>query len=403
MNKSIQKAWDFIWDNFFYPPTNLIYDYLVRDLSEPLIGHLPSPEQIKAQYPNPCGCGTGMEDSVLSAGSLIDGMLAHYHATYDETMPPLIEKIFDGMMRCAVDIDRGFIARSVSPVDGSSFYYDTSRDQYTHWIYGALRLYGSELCTEEQAEDIRRVLVAVAKRFEENVTEATDYNFLRYDGGRSLCGKVWGRVGTHEFLRLPLVYAAAWRVSGDPHWYEQYMKYRDAGMEGTEKFDPAQFSRHYPVLQMQYSLRGLYDIDSEEAFRERCRSMMQKVADYYTGKVPQLTEAVLAQLGESIYYYAYKPWDQCELHHVGTVDGRVYLNAAQSEKQENVGFYWIRDVGEAVSIVALCPDARVSDECLACLERLCEEIDCERHSSYAPMLLVCGYFLAEENRIGLLS
>ena len=114
----MDKAWNFILDNFFSHKTNLLYDFLVRDCDDMLVGHLPSPAEINLQIPNPCGWGTGMEDSVLSAGSLLDAVVARYNVTKDKSLYSLTDNIFDGMMRCVVDIDKGFIARSVSPVDG---------------------------------------------------------------------------------------------------------------------------------------------------------------------------------------------------------------------------------------------------------------------------------------------
>ena len=110
----MEKAWQFTWDNFFCDKTNLIYDYLVRDIDgDALIGHLPSIEEINKQIPNACGWGTGMEDSVLSAGSMLDAIVARYNVTEDRNMKPLADKVFDGMMRCVVDLEDGFISRSV--------------------------------------------------------------------------------------------------------------------------------------------------------------------------------------------------------------------------------------------------------------------------------------------------
>lgn len=183
------------------------------------------------------------------------------------------------MMRCVVDIDKGFIARSVSPADRKSFYFDTSRDQYTHWIYGALRLYNSDLCTQKQRKDITDVLTAVAMRFENNVSEA-----------KRLCSNT-------------------------------------------------------------------------------------------------LTDFM---------YYQYKPWNKVKMQYLGIIGDKAYFNPGQSELYENWGFYAIRNVGEAVSILALCPNRPVGDEQLEALQNLSCAIDYSRHCSYAPMLLACGYWLAEE-------
>ena len=255
----MDKAWNFIWNNFFDEETCLLYDYLVKECKAKATDHLPSVDEINRQIPNPCGWGTGMEDSMLSAGSMLDAVVARYNVTADNKMKLLADKLFQGMLLCVKD--KGFLARSVSPVDKKSFYYDTSRDQYTHWIYGALRLYNSPLCNDAQRSDIRNVLTLFAERAERNVSEQNDFNLLRYDGKVSLAGKMLGELVPHEYLRLALFYAAAWYVTKAQHWFDMYMKYRDEGFEKTLKFKASDYgNRCYPVLQMQYSLRALYGL-----------------------------------------------------------------------------------------------------------------------------------------------
>lgn len=393
----MEKAWNFIFDYFFCEKTDLIYDYLVRDCEDMAVCHLPSVFEINRQIPNPCGWGTGMEDSVLSAGTMLDAVVARYNVTGDRNMKISADKIFRGMMRCVVDIDEGFLARSVSPIDGKSFYYDCSRDQYTHWYYGALRFYNSELCDERQKQNIRRVFTAFAKRMERNVVKENDYNFLRYDRKPSIAGKMWGNVGCHEYLRLPFFYASTWYVTGDEHWYEMYMKYRDEALEKTVKFNAADYgSRCYPVLQMQYSLRGLYDIDKDSEFKHRCLEFMQSVAKHYANVSVSESKRICKLINADENYYQYKPWNKVRMLYMGIVGDRPYFNPAQSEMRENSGFYSIRNVGEAVSILALCPKFKIKCEQFEALENLCNAINYDRHCSYAPMLSVCGWWLARE-------
>ncbi len=393
----MDKAWNFIWKNFFSEKTNIFYDYLVEGIENPVCGHLPSPNEISMQVPNPCGWGTGMEDSVLSAGSMLDAVVARYNATKDAQMKPLADRLFGGMMTCVVDIDNGFIARSVSPADGTSFYYDTSRDQYTHWVYGALRLYNSELCDQSQRENIKKVLVSVAKRLERNVTPENHYNLLRYDGKASIAGKMWGSLGAHEYLRLPFFYLSAWYVSKDKHWLDLYMKYRDEAFLKTLSFDPKSYgSRCYPVLQMQYSLRAIYDIDTDTEFKNKCLGFMRSVAAYYGEFAVLESKRICEKISSDEFYYQYKPWNKIRMRYEGIIGDRAYFNPAQSEMPENRGFYAIRNVGEAVSIPALCPFFKVSDECFEALQNISDLIDYERICNYSPMLLACGYWLAKE-------
>lgn len=394
----MEKAWEFILNNFFCEKTNLFYDYLVKEYIEQLTGHLPSADDIINQNPNPCGWGTGMEDSTLSAGSMLDAVVARYNATKDISMKLLADKIFDGMMRCVVDLDEGFIARSVSPIDGKSFYYDTSRDQFTHWVYGGLRYYNSELADCEQKESIKKVIIAVAKRLERNVTAENNYNLLRYDNKESIAGKMWGVLNKHEYFRLPFFYISAWHVSGDIYWYNLYMKYRDEAFEKTcEEFDAKSYGlRCYPVLQMQYSLRAAFDIDPDADFKEKCKSFMTKVANYYEDFTVFESQRVCTEINSDYYYYQYKAWNAVDKRIDGVFGDREYRNPAQSERRENRGFYYIRNVGEAASIIALCPEHRFNCELFDALQNISDSIDYERICNYSPMLLVCGWWLLKE-------
>lgn len=68
MRDRIEHAWALSWTHFFRPETNLFYDYLSSRSPDTCQAHLPTAEEIKRQYPNTCGWGTGMEDSAISAG-----------------------------------------------------------------------------------------------------------------------------------------------------------------------------------------------------------------------------------------------------------------------------------------------------------------------------------------------
>ena len=393
----MEKALNFILNNFLSSETDLLYDYLVDGIPDRLTGHLPSPSEIQVQFPNPCGWGTGMEDSVLSGGSLIDGLIAYYGATGDKSVKELTGRLFKGMMRCVVDIDEGFIARSVSPVDKKSFYFDTSRDQYTHWVYSALRLYNSPLCEDSWKKDIENVLVAFAKRLQRNVIPENDYNMLRYDGKISIAGKMWGDIGTHEYFRLPFFYIAAFHVSGDRHWFDMYMKYRDEAFRKMQSFHGDSFGlRCYPVLQMQYSLKAAYDIDPDPVFKENCRAYMKDIAAYYEGFVLSESEKLLSDIKSPKNYYKYRAFREVPFRNMGAFGEKEYLNAAQSEIPENSGFYLIRNVGEAASCVALCPDYDFNAELFDAVKALSDAIDYSRIGNYSPMLLWCGFWLMKE-------
>ena len=75
-------AWEVVFRRFFCPETELFYDYVIDDQSNAW-HHLPLPDDIKANVPNPCGWGTGMEDSALNGGSALDALVLAYEKTGD--------------------------------------------------------------------------------------------------------------------------------------------------------------------------------------------------------------------------------------------------------------------------------------------------------------------------------
>ena len=80
---------------------------------------------------------------------------------------------------------------------------------------------------------IAALLADVAGLMLKNVTPENDWNFLQADGSpdpRGIC-KMWGEVYPHEAARLPMIYAAAWEVTGDGKWKELYERYIDKALE----------------------------------------------------------------------------------------------------------------------------------------------------------------------------
>ncbi len=394
----MEKAWQFLWNKFYHAGTGLIYDYLVGSDADAATWHLPTPEMIREQVPNPCGHGTGMEDSMLSAGTMMDSIIARYYATGDETLRDQAAAIYKGMELCAtVSPKKGYLPRSVSPVDGVSHYSNSSRDQYTHWFYGAYRFYYSGLATEAEKASMRRVLVAMSEMCEEDVVEKNQYNILREDGEIGIVCQMWGDIGPHEYLRLPMLYLITWKTTGDLHWRDMYLRYRDEALEKTYPFDHTG-SRTYVGLQLQYSLHMVWDLDEDPAFRGKCLELMRKYAEIYEKKaVYQARDLVKPERipGLAFKYY---PWNKIRAQFVGFIGGKAYYNPGQSEFRENTALYPIRAVGEGLAVSALCPGYEISEEAQALLCQLSDVIDYEDHYTYAPMTLFNAYWLLEENR-----
>lgn len=394
---AFDRAWDILFTRFFCPETELFYDYVIDDDGNAW-HHLPTPKEINASIPNPCGWGTGMEDSSLNGGTLLDALVSAYEMTGDSRIKPYADSIFRGLLLCANEDDGGFIARSVSPVDKKSRYIESSRDQYTHWIYGALRFFDSPICDNEQREAIRRVLSAVAEKCIRDVTAKNEYHMTRADGSIGLVGKMWGGVGTHEYLRLPMFLLAAYHVTENEKYKNEYLKYINEALEKSSAHDPNTM-RCYCSLQMQCSLRTVYDYDENMDIKEKALSIMLKNADYGARKAVQNSvEFCNPKHAEDINYRFHK-WNEVEPRNMGLIGGFEYINPAQSERKDNKAFYPVREIAEGAIAAAMCGGYPISDELALAIENMMEAIDYKRHSSvYAPLLLLCAYISCKERQ-----
>ena len=398
--RGLEQAWSFLWDRFFDRRTFLFYDYLVDDPArggavnrpDAATWHLPAPELIRRGIPNPCGCGTGMEDSVLTAGTVMDTIAARHAVTGEPQLGALAADVYRGMALCMDVCSRpGFVARSVSPADGKSHYPDSSRDQYTHWVWGAWVLYRSPLAGAAQRASVRTHLAAIAAACERDVRPENDWNLLREDGKPGLVCKMWGDLKPHEYLRLPMFYAAAWKTAGDPRWGELYRRYREEAFERSLPFR-CDSGYTYTGLQMQYSLRLLFEAEEDEAWRRKYLALMTSLAEQYAPLTVPRAEALLRPEGLAGLNWAYRPWNEVPASWAGFVGGKAYYCPGQSEFPDNRAFYPLRAVGESAAIAALCPGFRPPAGTVEALEALAAAVDYARHHTYAPLALVNAYW-----------
>ena len=118
-DEGIREAWRMSFEKLYCEKTKLFYDYLAEDAPDGAISNLPDPETIRLQIPNPCGWGTGMEDSVLNGGIMLEALVTLYQKTRDTEILPVLHEVFEGFLACATVSDQeGFLARSISPADG---------------------------------------------------------------------------------------------------------------------------------------------------------------------------------------------------------------------------------------------------------------------------------------------
>lgn len=387
----MEETWRFVWDKLYDDRTGMFYNHLAGDDAH-ATKYLPKPEIICLNLPNPGGYGTGMEDCMLNAGIMMDAVISRYEATKDEVMREYAERICKGMiLDASVSQKKGFLPRGVSPVDCRSHYTDTSRDQYTNWIYGAYRMYYSPLADEKQKDDIRSCISAMSEKFEAEIIPENDYSFLREDGKIGVAGKMWGDINAHEYIRLPMLYLLTWKITGDEHWKNQYLKYRDDAVENTMDMIPFQGAT-YVALQTQFAVRLVYDLDDDPEIRNSCMKHMQKMASAYEKYAIKEAEMLMTPEGAEWLRIPYTAWQNSKFRYAGIYGGIGYFVPEPSDFREHLSYYPLRAVGESIAVASICPSHRVSEESLEMLCRTAAFVDYEKHRTCAPIALLEGYW-----------
>ncbi|MCR5263748.1 MAG: hypothetical protein K6D94_07740, partial [Clostridiales bacterium] len=367
------------------------FDFIAEnpDPSKPAdsVSHLPSPELIQKQIPNPGGFGTGMEDCALNAGTMMDTVISRYMATGDESMREYAAAIYKGM-ELLTDVcgTPGFVARGVSPADMKSHYYNSSRDQFTHWVWGAYIYYFSGLPGKAEKESLREHIARLCSMCEKRCVEENDWDMLRDDGGPALVSKMWGDVDTHEIGRLPMFYAAAWKMTGDTHWLDLYRGMRERAYEGTLPFTP---DGHpvYATQQLQYSLCLLYDAEDEPEWKERYLAIIRRIAALFEAKVVPMTEVLMRPERLADLSLKMERWDKVPAAWRGYLGGYPYYCPWRPEPVYKA-FYPLLDIGECAATAALCPGYIISEDAAGCIDRLERAVDYDSHSTYAPMAVL---------------
>lgn len=394
----LRPLWDKAFERFYCKENGLFYEF-VTDCMSKAWENLPAVSEIEKMYPNPCGWGTGMEDSVMNGAAAVDALISAC-CIGDENLNKITSELVCGILKCTeVSENCGFVARSISPYDNKSHYIESSRDQYTHFVYSLLRYYFSDLSDEDTKERIRKALVSVAEKCKREVTPENDYNMLREDGSIGKVNKMWGNIAAHERMRMPMIYLAAYKASEKEEYLLLYRQYRDEALEKSLDYNE-KTSRLYCALQMMCSLRLVYEYDEDEKFRNRLLPLMNRLAEYGEEKAVNNSVEFSKALYRDKLDYAFKPWRTVNMFDGGEYNGYRYLNPGQSELKENSAFYPVREVGEGALLAAMCPHRRVSDEVLLALLRMADAVDVEKQSSvYALLYLPCAYAACLENRM----
>lgn len=304
LSRKMDEVWEVVWGRFYLPKVQTFGDYLSSYEKGKEQTHLPTAEEVKRQFPNPCGYSTGMEDGAILGGAMLSVLCDRYAVTKEEFLREKAAAVFEGLRRCAtVHGVRGFVARNVCPEDGVSVYINSSRDQVTHFVHGLWQYYRSPLCDEGTREKVRGILADVAERMIEFVTPENDYDFLRADGKRCPLGicRMWN-VQSHEAARLPMIYAAAWDATKNERYKTEWRKYIAEAV--AQSVSPGEKKPAYALLQMQCSLEILYELEPDVKLKAEISACMERVRELarvrfasVEKKIGQKTPEEMAMLG----------------------------------------------------------------------------------------------------------
>ncbi len=285
--KSANDGWAWVM-NTWYPKTGLIYSCDVKKV-EPASSFK---DGLLVWKDGKVNFGRGLGDCAIASGVALSMLCDKYVVTKDEAAKEDAKKVAFGLLNLARSHGfKGFVARGLCAEDGKSISKISSRDQVTHWVHGLIRYCSQDWADAQTKADFKKLIAEVAERMYKNVTPENQYNFLMADGQidpRGIC-VMWGdKLRPHEAARLPMIYLAAWAMTGDRKWNDLYEKYIDEALDMTLKIKTDEMKKArdsmptYSVLQMSTSLEVLLMFDNNPARLERIKDAMA-----YTTKIAQ--------------------------------------------------------------------------------------------------------------------
>jgi len=272
----MDEAWKVSWERFFDPRTNLFYDRVSSYEPAQRFATLPTLAEIAQLNPNHNGWGTGMEDCAISGGLLMAMVCDRHAVTGEASLRASATRIFRGLVLLGtVSSSPGFVARGVSPLDCLAHYDESSRDQYTWYVYGLWRYCRSPLSSPAEREQARQLVAAVCQRLERNCVAERGYRIGREGGSaESIVDSMWNNAA-HEIARLPMIYAIGADLTADRHWADLAEKYAP---EAAERSAGESTKIPYALLQQQVSLEALYELEKSPERKARWLECMKLVA-----------------------------------------------------------------------------------------------------------------------------
>ena len=403
VQEKMEEAWKQLTETLFCPRTNLIYDSVCRPEGTQRFEHLPAVDEIRRSLPNALGWGTGMEDSMLNAGSAIDLCLLRAELEPEKwaSAKEFAAKVFKGMELCAtVHGKRGYVVRSVSHRDGKSCYPESSVDQFTLWVWGLWRYYRSELPEQAEKEKIRLLLTELAGLCEKELKNTTA---LRNPAGHWSGMTILKNTPHHTAMRLPMFYAAAYDTTGSPHWKTLYQKAFEDGRQQMENEKPRPWNT-FTIPQHQISMRLCWEVDTNPEHRAYLQAQMRKLSEE--------AERLLQKWALSFLEQAPGPWDipaiswrdpknswKLSTYKNGTTvvssTGSIHLKPLP-KKEFQEPFNQLRCAGNFTIGMLLSPDYIPSKRFFSRFESGIQKPEYRRHTSAGLVNILHAYYLVQQ-------
>ncbi len=387
LKRIAESSLTFIQDKLFAPETLMILNCI------PDTGSAPTPDDCKNSYPNPAGYDTEIEDCTLAGGTLLDACISLYNITNNNGIKSFAQKLAEGLLCCAeAAASEGFIPRGICRADKKSHYIDSSRDQYTLFVFSLWRYYTSDMCTDAHKDRIKNAFVRIAHRAERNVSPENNYDMLRDDGGKTLVSTMWGdNMGCHETMRLPMIYLCAYHCSEDEHFLELYKGKRD------EAIKRAHFNREfwtfYALHQMQVSLRLCYELESEPEYKEKLLELMREVTTHIADKTDYIKSTLKSK---DAYNLPHTPFDMCEKREISFYKN-LGLNAVKCSHSDEEDYFVLQNCADAVIIPSLDGNASLTEKAIKLFIDAYNLIDLNKHERNLPVYFCLGAARALEN------
>ena len=388
----IGEAWDMTWGRFYLPQVQTFGDYLSSYDKGKEQAHLPTAEEVKRQYPNPCGYSTGMEDGAILGGAMLSVLCDRFAVTGEEGLREKAASVFAGLKLCVtVHGVRGFVARNVCPEDGKSVYINSSRDQVTHLVHGLWQYYRSPLADEATKKIIRGVMADVAERMIAFVTPENDFDFCRADGQRCPLGicRMWN-VQAHEAARLPMIYAAAWDVTRDERYRAQWQRYVADAI--AQSANPDDHKPAYALLQMQCSLEVLHELEPDAALKATIHERMKHVRDLAAKRFAWVLSQLAKKSAEEMRMLG-PDWRTMAVWK----NQKGYMNPQWGPYREV--WHLTREAGESALVVLMIDADSISAEQEKALADLIRGFDYAHNSSCGIIYHLAAYWKARRNHL----